>query len=168
MAVTLLFVLEVSGLLLAWNSSFILMLLISSQPVLENGIAPMRIMKTCRKNRGMAPLVHNVGARLRWLVSFTPRPLYIRKNNLISHWKGQCVDPETVWTGLETRKKFTLPGIEPRTVHPVVSLLYQLRDHSREVQVKVCFKIYLDKRLRFCHWLTFHITFDVCVSLCNW
>jgi hypothetical protein len=39
-------------------------------------------MKAYRGSRGTAPLILNLGTRWRWVVNFTPRPLYPRKE----HW----------------------------------------------------------------------------------
>ena len=37
-------------------------------------------MKAYRANRGTAPLILNFGTRWRWLVNFTPWPLYPRES----------------------------------------------------------------------------------------
>jgi hypothetical protein len=61
--VTLLFVLGVSGLLFGLKFQIYSRVYFFSA-LLRNAIAPICIMKTCRRNRGMAPLVLNVGDRL--------------------------------------------------------------------------------------------------------
>jgi len=66
----------------------------------------------------MAPLVRNLGARLRLAVSFTFRPDYILKKNRTLGGTREVLD------GFGKEKSLLpLPGMELRTVHPVVSLL---------------------------------------------
>jgi len=36
-------------------------------------------MKTCWRSGGILPLILNIGTGCRWVVSFTPRPLYTRR-----------------------------------------------------------------------------------------
>ena len=38
-------------------------------------------LKVCRRSRGIAPLILNLGARRRLVASFMPRPLYLRGTN---------------------------------------------------------------------------------------
>jgi hypothetical protein len=46
-----------------------------------------------RGSGGIAPCILNLGTRLNWMVSFTPRPLYLWGNNPSTHWIGGWVDP---------------------------------------------------------------------------
>jgi hypothetical protein len=38
-------------------------------------------MKAYRESRGIAPLIHNLGARWRWFLNLTPRMVYVRGHN---------------------------------------------------------------------------------------
>jgi hypothetical protein len=49
-------------------------------------VVPVRDMKAYKGSRGMAPLIFNIGARWRWVVSITPRPLW--------PWEGSPVPTE--------------------------------------------------------------------------
>ena len=44
------------------------------------------------RNRGLAPLILNLRTRWRWMVNFTPQPLYPRENTGI-HWLRSGVGP---------------------------------------------------------------------------
>jgi len=67
-------------------------------------------MKTYWRSGRIAPRI-NLGTGWRWVVSFTPRPLYLRY-----HWTGDWVGPRTVldavaWTKLSQPRR----GLEPRS-----------------------------------------------------
>jgi hypothetical protein len=55
-------------------------------------------MKLCNGSRGVAPLILNLGTRWRWVVNFTPQPLYPweRTSWPIKYKAGW--GPELVWT----------------------------------------------------------------------
>jgi hypothetical protein len=57
-----------------------------------------------------APLVLNFGTGWRWVVCFTPRPLYPRGRVSGHQWKGNWTDPRAVWTF--RRKLYRLPVSE--------------------------------------------------------
>jgi hypothetical protein len=48
----------------------------------------------------------------RWVVSFTPRPLYPRERAPGTHWIGGWVGPRAGLDDMEKRKFLTLPGLE--------------------------------------------------------
>jgi len=58
-------------------------------------------------SRGIAPYILDVSTRWRWMVSFTPRPLYPRERVPGTHWIGGWVDPRTVLDAVV--KKFPAP-----------------------------------------------------------
>ena len=73
---------------------------------------------------GIAPLI-NTGAKLRWLVSFTPRSLFPRINNLRHPLNSTLGGPQSL-SGRFAEEKYLLPlsGIEPRFIHcPACSLV---------------------------------------------
>lgn len=55
-------------------------------------------MKAYRESRGTAPLTSNLGARWKWLVNITLRPIYSPKRSRVPiEYEARC-DPEPVWT----------------------------------------------------------------------
>jgi len=67
------------------------------------------------KGEYTVPLILNLGARWRWMVSFTPRPLYVRQRTPTPINKEVGWDPEPVLDVL-------LRGFEPRTIQPATNL----------------------------------------------
>jgi hypothetical protein len=67
---------------------------------------PITVHQGPRGGRGIALLILNLGSRRGWVVSTTPRPLY------------PVPIIQEVWT---CAKNLAPPGIDPRTVQPVVS-----------------------------------------------
>jgi hypothetical protein len=60
----------------------------------------------------------------RWVVSFTPLPLYPRERAPGTHFIGGWVEPRAGMDDMEKWKYFTLPGLEvppPLVVQPVAS-----------------------------------------------
>jgi len=58
---------------------------------------------------GIAPRILNLGARWRWVVSFTPGRFTPGERAPGTHWIGRWVGPESVWT-LWQREKFSSPA----------------------------------------------------------
>jgi hypothetical protein len=59
------------------------------------------------------------GARWRWVVGFTPRPLYSSGEKASStHWIGGWVGPRTGLDAMGKRKIVSLQGIEHRPSSP--------------------------------------------------
>jgi hypothetical protein len=54
----------------------------------------------------------DLGTSWRWVVSFTPRPLYPRERDTGTHFIRGLVDPRAGLDDMEKRKFFTLPGLE--------------------------------------------------------
>jgi len=46
-------------------------------------VVPVHAMKIYRRSRGIAPLILNLGTRLRWVVNFTPQPLQPQGRTLV-------------------------------------------------------------------------------------
>jgi hypothetical protein len=79
---------------------------------------PLTGPKAQRGGRGIALLFPDHGARRRWMVSTTPRPLYLWER-LGTHCTGGWVGPRA---GLDVcEKSRPPPGFDPRTVQPVAS-----------------------------------------------
>jgi hypothetical protein len=55
-------------------------------------------------SRGRAPLILNLGGRLRWMVKFTLRPLFPRENSLVPIELGGLLGPIAVLDVFEKRK----------------------------------------------------------------
>jgi hypothetical protein len=70
----------------------------------------------------------DLGTSFRWVVSFTPRPLYPWGKSPGVHWRGGWVDTQVGLDDLEKRKLLTLPGFELRSLgRPALSQsLYRL------------------------------------------
>jgi hypothetical protein len=70
----------------------------------------------------------HLGTSWRWVVSFTPQPLYPRERAPVTHWIGGWVDPRAGVDGFEKRKLLPPPGLELRPLgRPARSqLLYRL------------------------------------------
>lgn len=62
-------------------------------------------------NRGKAPLIPNLGGRLRWMVKFTPWPPYLLENFPVTIELGGLLGLITVLDVLETRKSPATDGI---------------------------------------------------------
>jgi hypothetical protein len=54
----------------------------------------------------IVPPIRDLGSSLRWVVSFTPRPLYFRGKGFRAHWTGGWVSPGTCLDNMERRKKY--------------------------------------------------------------
>jgi len=76
-------------------------------------------MKTYWESRGIATLVLNLGTRLRWVVSFTLRPIYPQGRTLTSdtYCLGALVGPKNRFERVGGQKNLSLPGIELRSAY---------------------------------------------------
>jgi hypothetical protein len=65
-------------------------------------------MKAYWESGGIAPCILDIGTSWRWLVSFTPRPLYPRERAPYTHWTRGWVGPRA---GLDTvvKRKINSP-----------------------------------------------------------
>jgi hypothetical protein len=61
-------------------------------------------MKTYWGSGGIAPRILDLSTRWRWVVSFTPRPLYPRGREPGTHWIGGWVGPRAVLDAAVKRK----------------------------------------------------------------
>jgi hypothetical protein len=64
--------------------------------------------------RGVAQRTYNHDTRRRWVVSLTPRPLYILGRSSGTHWMGDSVNARAVLDALGREIALPLPGVEPR------------------------------------------------------
>jgi hypothetical protein len=87
-------------------------------------------MQTYWGSGSIAPCILDLGTRLRWVVSFTSRPLYPQRKTAGTHSRGFWVVPRA---GLDTVVKRKIPSLcrksNPRTpiIQPVAWRLYWLR-----------------------------------------
>jgi hypothetical protein len=86
-------------------------------------------------SRGITPPTHDLGARWRWVVNITPRPVHPREKVPVSILQETGWALEPVWTVLGKRKSL-LPGFETRTVQHVSSR-YTNYTFSRAVNVNI-------------------------------
>jgi hypothetical protein len=56
--------------------------------------------------------VLDVGTKWKWVVSFTPLPLYTRGKSVGTLWIGDCVGPRVGLDAVEKGKTLALPGVE--------------------------------------------------------
>jgi hypothetical protein len=82
------------------------------------------------------PRILDLGTKWRWVVSFTPRPLYPGQRAPGTHWIG-WVGPRAGLDDVEKRKFLTLPGLELRPIcRPARSQsLYRMR-YPRDYYVR--------------------------------
>jgi len=74
-------------------------------------------MKACTGRRGISPLILDLGARWRWLVSMKLRPFISGKKPWCPvNRKKVMWAPETVWIFWRKETPLSLPGFEVRTV----------------------------------------------------
>jgi len=90
-------------------------------------VVPVHATKAYWGSRSTAPLIHGLGTRWRWVVSFTTRPLYPWEviPVLLSR---RLVKPYS-WSGCfgEENNLLPMPGFEPWLVQPLAQPLFQLR-----------------------------------------
>jgi hypothetical protein len=84
-----------------------------------------------------APHFLDLGTSWRWVVSFTPRPLYLRERAPGTHWIGGWVDLRAGLGDVENRKFLTLPGLELRSFCRLARSrsLYRLRYPGSYIQI---------------------------------
>jgi hypothetical protein len=76
-------------------------------------------MKTYCGSGGIGPLILDIGTR-RWVVSFTPRPLYSKGKNPRYPLDRRLGGPQSRSGCGGVVKNFQpLPGLEPPIIHPV-------------------------------------------------
>jgi hypothetical protein len=90
------------------------------------------------------PRVLDLGTSWRWVVSFTPRPLYRGERAPDTHWIGGWVDPRVGLDEIEKWKFLTLPGLElrPSLVQPIASHYTDcsIPAHGWKDNIKMCWK----------------------------
>jgi hypothetical protein len=79
-------------------------------------VDPVYTMKAYRRSGCIAPLIHNIGTRCRWVVNITPWPLYPRYP-----LNGRLGESQRRSGRYWTTDNLSLPGFEPRNVQPVSS-----------------------------------------------
>jgi hypothetical protein len=70
---------------------------------------------------GTDPLILDLGTRWRWMVSFTPRPLYLQRKSPWYPLERRLGGPQSrSGRGGEEKNSQPLPGFEPPIIQPVV------------------------------------------------
>jgi hypothetical protein len=72
--------------------------------------------KDIRRSGGIVPLILNLSTRWKWVVSFTPLPLYPQGTAPCIHWVGGWLDPRAGRNVKEKRRILPLQGIESRVL----------------------------------------------------
>jgi hypothetical protein len=81
-------------------------------------------MKTYWGSGGIAPHILDLGIRWRWVVSFTPRPLYPKERAPGAHWIGGWVGPRAVLNAV-VKRKIPSPRRESNPTTPIVQSVAQ-------------------------------------------
>jgi hypothetical protein len=76
-------------------------------PVTSCALTEHHAMKVYWESRCIVPRILNRGTRLRWVVSFTPQPLYFQGSSPVIHWIGGLVGPRA---GLDAVVKRKIPS----------------------------------------------------------
>jgi hypothetical protein len=107
----------------------------------------------------IASLILSIGTRWRWVVNFTPRPLFSPGKNYDTDWVGGCVGPTAGLDGYWGEKISLPPGFESRTVQPLACSLYWLSypvysSQRTQACIQLCCVeryVHFTPRLHFCH-----------------
>ena len=86
-------------------------------------------------SRGIAPLIHDLSTRWKWVVRFMPQLLYPLGKNPSTHWIGGWVDANA---GLDI---LPLPAFRPWNVWAIVEPLYRLC-YLRSSTLPICYRIW--------------------------
>jgi hypothetical protein len=80
----------------------------------------------------------DLGTSWRWVVSFTPRPLYPRGKSTGTHWIGGSINPRDGLVDFENKKFLILPGLELRPLRRLdrSQSLYRLRYPGTSISVR--------------------------------
>jgi hypothetical protein len=104
---------------------------------------PVHATKGYTYSRGVPPVTLKLGARWRWVVNFTTRPLYHWKSTSVTHWIGDWLCPKTCLGVLEKKNHYCrLSGFKFRTVlgtKPIrlVSFLLRIQlEVSRRIEIR--------------------------------
>jgi hypothetical protein len=73
---------------------------------------------------GIAPRILDLGNRWRWVVSFTPRPLYLQGKSPGTRWLGDWVGPRAVLDAV-VKRKIPSPHLEMNPRTPIVQPVAQ-------------------------------------------
>ena len=94
----------------------------------KNKVAPLYSIKTYIESRGISPLILNLSMRQRWVVSFTPQPLYLQRKYPGIHWIVDWMGPRA---GLDVEKKRTIScpcqASNPWSPSPCVHKIFHVR-----------------------------------------
>ena len=107
-------------------------------------------MKAYRGSTGIAPLILNLGTRCRWVVNFTPRPLYSREITPvpIEQEAGRATEPD--WTFCKREKSLAATRIRIPD-HPSRSLVVIPTTLSRHIFMHIFITRYNRAHI-FVHW----------------
>jgi len=75
-----------------------------NEKVKKTTVFPIYAMKTCRRSRGITPLVLNHDIRWRWVDNITSWSLYCRERRPVTIEEKAKWAPESVWTMWRTEK----------------------------------------------------------------
>jgi hypothetical protein len=81
-------------------------------------------MKAYWGSGGVAPRILDLGTRWRWVVSFTPQPLYPQGKSPGTHWIGGWVGPRAVLDAV-VKRKIPSPRRESNPRTPIIQSVSQ-------------------------------------------
>jgi hypothetical protein len=77
-------------------------------------------MKAYWRSGGIAPCITYLGTKWRWMVSFTPRPIYTQGNSPCNPLNRRLGGPQSRSAhGDEEKNSQSLPGLEPPIILPL-------------------------------------------------
>jgi hypothetical protein len=82
----------------------------------KSKVVSIHAMKANRERKSTAPLILKLGARCRWVVSITPRPLYITERTPILIEAGWA--SESIWTFWRRNISCPCRDLKPRPSSP--------------------------------------------------
>jgi hypothetical protein len=102
------------------NIHFILLSTTDKRQSCPCALTEHRAMKAYWGNRGIVPRILDLGTRWRWVVSFTPRPLYSQGKSLWHSLDRRLGGPQIrSGQGGEEKSSQSLPGIESLIIQSV-------------------------------------------------
>ena len=84
----------------------------------KSTVVSVHVMWAYWENKNIAPLILNVGSSRRWVVSFTPRPLYPREENICTQRIAGCIVVRANLDDLQKENLSSLSGFEPWIIKP--------------------------------------------------
>jgi hypothetical protein len=109
---------------ISWPSDPLSSSLLDPHTLMSLCLTKHHALKTYCGSGGIAPRILDLGTRWRWVVSFTPRPHYLKESAPRTHWIGGWVGPKAVMDAV-VKRKIRSPRRESNPRTPIVQPLAQ-------------------------------------------